>query len=303
MFTSIKQICESVKDSVNPKVLAVVCAENETVLQAVKKAKDNGVIIPLLFGNRKGISDLLKKTLIDPTGYNIIDCSTPEEAALLAIKKVREEYAHIILKGDIHTSILMRAVLNKNTGIKENKCLTNICILEIPKYRKLLTIADGAILIQPTLEEKADMIRNITEKMHHMGYREIKVALLAASEEVSEKQIETKDAAILTEMYKNNEFPEYVVVDGPLSFDLSVDMHSVKNKGYKSNVAGDADLLIAHNIVVANSIVKALRIFAGAESSSLVIGAKVPLILTSRGASIESKYMSILVAAAAARKE
>lgn len=302
MFTSIYQICNSVKQSDNPKVLAVVCAENETVLHAVKKAKDDGVIIPLLIGNKFVISNLLEKMGVDSSEYNIINSSIPEEAAFLANKKVREESAQIILKGDIHTSTLMRSVLDKNTGIKESKCLTNMCILEIPKYKKLLTVADGAILIQPTLDEKADMIRSITKKMHNMGYKEIKVALLAASEEVSEKQIETKEAAILTKMYKNNEFPEYVVVDGPLSFDLSVDMNSVINKGFKSKVAGDADLIIAHNIVVANSIVKALRIFAGAVSASLVIGAKAPLILTSRGASIESKYLSILVAAAAVGK-
>ena len=302
MFKSINQICDSVKHSSNSIVMAVVCSENETILQAVKMAKDDGVIIPMLFGKKNKIHNLLMEMDINIGEYHIIDCSTPEEAAILAVKAAREESAHIILKGNIHTSTLMKAVLDSDTGIKESKCLTNICILEIPKYRKLLTIADGAILIQPTIEEKADMITSITKKMHHMGYKEVKVALLAASEEVSEKQPETIEAAILTEMYRNNEFPKYAIVDGPLSFDLSVDMNSVKNKGYIGSIAGDADLIIAHNIVVANSIVKAIRIFAGAESASLVLGAKAPIILTSRGASIKSKYLSILVAAATVGK-
>ena len=303
MFTSLDSLFDRIKNNPDPPVLAVVCAENDVVARAVSMAKLEGVVSPLLFGDPDAMRRTLDSIGENADNYNMIACSSPLDAAGKAISAVKVGQAHLLLKGDIHTSDLMRAVLNRSTGIRASKCLFNLAILEIPRYHKLMAISDGAVLLQPSLEQKAEMILRSAEAMVNMGYEEVRTALLAASEEVSEKQPETLEAAELKRQYLSGQFPSYIKLDGPMAFDLAVDEKAVKAKHFESEVAGNADLVIAHNIVVANAVTKALRIFAGAESAGIVLGASVPIVVTSRGASARSKHLSILFAAAAAGKE
>jgi len=297
MLTSLDEICA--RNISNKKTLAVVCASNRTALEAVSAAKNDGAVMPVLYGEAEKITAALREIGEDPADYCIEASRSQQEAAERAVASVRRGEAQILLKGDIHTSLLMRAVLDKSNGIREAACMMNMGLIEVPGYHKLLTISDGAILLRPTMQQKADMIRCISERLHVMGSEKVKVAILAASDEVSDKQPETLDAVELKAMYEAHMFADYVVVDGPLAFDLCVDARSAKAKGYHSEVAGDADLIICHDIVVANAVVKAMRIFAGAKSASMVLGARAPIILTSRGASSAEKYMAIMVAAAA----
>jgi len=176
--------------------------------------------------------------------------------------------------------------------------MSSLCILEIPKYHKLLAITDGAIVIQPDLNQKKLMIENTVRTLRAMGYERPKVAALTATESVSPRIQDTLDAAMLKEMNQRGEIPD-CVVEGPISLDLALDREACRTKGFKSEVGGDADLVLAPNITAANALIKSLRLMGGAESANLVLGSKVPIVLTSRGASVKTKYSSLLVTAAA----
>lgn len=277
--------------------LAVVSAEEENVLIAVDDAFKNGIITPILIGEVMKINEYANKLCIDISKYQIIPANSFEESAQIAVKLVREGYADFIIKGLLDTSILLKQVLNKEYGLTIGKQLSHVMIFEIPNYKKLIFLTDGGMVTYPDLKEKKDLILNAVEVTKALGYKETKIACLAAKEKVNSKMIATVEANQLKEMYLNGEFEDGVIVEGPISLDLAISKESAIIKKYESPVAGDADVLLVPNIEMGNGIGKSITLFANGVNAGVIMGATSPIVLVSRSDSYESKYYSILLGA------
>lgn len=297
-FKSLEEIASRIKGANRKRTVAVAAASDEHVIDALIQAKTEGTVEPILVGDEPVIRDLLQKNGADDTAYTIINEPDPAQAAYVAVQLIREKKADFLMKGKLNTSTMLKAVLNKQTGLPNSGLLSYICMLEIPKYHKLLSISDSAIILEPTFEQKIKIINNSVTTLRKMGYDKPKVAVLSPAENINPKLPYTAEAAELKRMNQDGEIPN-CIVEGPISVDLSLNEEAVAIKGYESEVAADADLLIVPDIMTGNMAAKILRQFAGAESIGLVVGSDVPIVLTSRGATVRSKYLSLLVAASA----
>jgi len=277
--------------------LAVVSAEEENVLIAVDDAFNNGLIEPILIGDVDKISAYASKLLIDISKYQIVEASSFEESAKIAVVMVNEGKADFLIKGLLDTSILLKQVLNKEYGLVSGKQLSHVMIYETPNYNKLIFLTDGGMVTYPDLNQKKDLILNAVEVAKALGYDEIKVACLAAKEKVNPKMPSTVDAGQLKQMYLNNEFEKGVIVEGPISLDLAVSKESAAIKKYDSPVAGDADVFLVPNIEMGNGIGKSISLFGNGLNAGVIMGATSPIVLVSRSDSYESKYYSILLGA------
>lgn len=277
--------------------LAVVAAEEENVLIAVDDAFKNGIIVPILIGDVIKINEYAKKLCIDISNYQIIASNSFEESAQIAVKMVSEGSADFLIKGILDTSILLKQVLNKEYGLTTGKQLSHVMIYEVPSYKKLLFLTDGGMVTYPDLQVKKDLILNSVEVTKALGYKETKVACLAAKEKVNPKMSATVDAKQLKDMYLNGEFEDGVIVEGPISLDLAISKESAIIKNYESPVAGDCDVLLVPNIEMGNGIGKSLTLFANGINAGVIMGAASPIVLVSRSDSYEAKYYSILLGA------
>lgn len=229
---------------------------------------------------------------------DIIPAETDEEAAKLAVSLVREGKADFLQKGLMQTSTILKAVVNKETGIGLGRPMSHTALLEIPGYHKLLGVADGGMIPAPDLEAKRAILHNAVELFRRLGYDRPMVSAVCAAETVSPKIIETVDAAALKEAAQAGDFgPCYV--EGPISLDLALDKSSAEIKGYESPVCGETDILLVPTMAAGNMTVKSLLTFAGARMVGVVTGAKCPIALNSRSASFEEKYNSLLACALA----
>ena len=229
---------------------------------------------------------------------DIIPAETDEEAARLAVQLVREGKADFLQKGLMQTSTILKAVVNKETGIGLGRPMSHTALLEIPGYHKLLGVADGGMIPAPDLEAKKAILHNAVELFRRRGYDRPMVSAVCAAETVSPKIIETVDAAALKEAAQAGDFgPCYV--EGPISLDLALDKSSAEIKGYESPVCGETDILLVPTMAAGNMTVKSLLTFAGARMVGVVTGAKCPIALNSRSASFEEKYNSLLACALA----
>jgi phosphate butyryltransferase len=215
----------------------------------------------------------------------------------MAVKLIRENKAEILMKGLVQTSTLLKAVLDKENGLRKGNLLSHFALMESPFYHKLLAIADGGVNISPTFEEKVTILENSVEAFHKLGYECPKVAVIGAVETVNPKMETTIHAAMLTQMNKRKQI-KGCLVDGPFALDNAVSKEAAKHKGIVSDVAGDADLVLVPNIDAGNILYKALGFLGNATAAAVIMGAKVPIILTSRADSDRSKLMSIALAAA-----
>jgi len=277
--------------------LAVVAAEEENVLIAVDDAFKNGIIVPILIGDVIKINEYAKKLCIDISNYQIIETNSFEESAQIAVKMVNEGSADFLIKGILDTSILLKQVLNKEYGLTTGKQLSHVMIFEVPSYKKLLFLTDGGMVTYPDVNVKKDIILNSVEVTKALGYKETKVACLAAKEKVNPKMSATVDAKQLKDMYLNGEFEDGIIVEGPISLDLAISKESAIIKNYESPVAGDSDVLLVPNIEMGNGIGKSLTLFANGLNAGVIMGATSPIVLVSRSDSYESKYYSILLGA------
>ena len=218
-------------------------------------------------------------------------------SAILAVKYVKDGKADFIMKGILETSDIMRAILKKDSGLSTGRTMSMLTIAQIPKYHKLLFMSDAAIVNNPTLEQKRDIITNAVEVLHSLGYENPYVGIMAAVEHVNPKMPETMDAQALVEMWKAGTFGR-CVVEGPISMDVALNKQKADTKQYNGIIPGEVDLLIWPNVVTGNLVGKALAEFAGSKVITEVVGAKIPLVITSRGTSAENKYMTILASAA-----
>lgn len=278
------------------KKVSVSNAQDEPVLLAVKAAKEQGIADAILVGDETKIREIAATIDMDLSDYRIINEPETEAAALKAVELVHNGEADILLKGLLETKTFLKSVLNKEVGLRTGKMMSHVCVFEIEGIDRLLFFADVAFNTYPTLEEKANIIRNTVEVAHACGIECPKVAPLCAVENINPKMPPTVDADALTKMYENGEF-EGCEVYGPLSMDLAIDPEAAVHKGVKNPVAGHADVLLFPNIDAGNITYKVVVRTAKAKNGNVLVGTSAPVVLTSRSDDFETKLNSIALAA------
>lgn len=289
------------EQSPKTKTLVVACPHDEGSISSLCKAYSLGIINPILVGNREQIEEVAHNGGYDISNFKIIDANTLEEAAELTVEQVANGNAEMIMKGLIDTSILLKAVLKKEYGLRTGRQFSHIgCVFKEDSDRYYL-ITDAGMNISPTLEEKKQIIENSVELAHALGNKNPNVALLCAKEKPYEKMPATIDAAALQEMNQNGQITG-CVVSGPLQLDNAVSEAAAKQKGIKDPAAGKADVLIVPNIEVGNVLVKALKYLGDYTFAGVVMGSKVPIVMVSRADGEKEKLMSIALACALSEK-
>lgn len=273
--------------------LVVAAAHDEDVLSAICKAAEEKLITPILVGDKNEILRIAKEEQLEIDSYEIVDIPNLEEAAQYSVKLISDGKGDFLMKGLIDTAILLKAVLNKEYGLRTDRLLSHVMIYEVPKYHKLIFLTDGGMNIEPSFDEKVKITENVIDVCRAMGNPQVKVACIAAKEKVNEKMPTTVDARKLQEMSQSGHFGKDVIVEGPLALDLAVSKEAAEVKKFSSQIAGDADVLLVPTIEVGNGIGKTLTYLAGAESAGIIMGAKVPVVLVSRADSYEAKLNSI----------
>ncbi|WP_411681502.1 bifunctional enoyl-CoA hydratase/phosphate acetyltransferase [Clostridium thailandense] len=301
IFKNFKELIESVQNSGSKKRVAVVSAQDEHTLQAVFRARKDNIVDPILIGDKVKIKEVLENLKESLDEDSIINVEGDAAAAEKAVELIHTNKADFIMKGKIQTADLLRAVVNKEKGLRTGSVMSHVVIHEIPTYHKLLAVTDGGMMMYPNVDEKKQIIENAVNTLRAMGYEKPKVAVLAAVEKVNPKMPESVDAGMLKEMNQKGEI-ENCIVEGPISYDLTMSKESAEIKGFESPVTGDADILIVPNITAGNILGKSLVYSAGAKMAGFIVGAKVPIVLTSRGSSAEEKYLSLVLSAAAVKQ-
>ncbi len=298
IINNFDQLIKKVSKFERKRKVAVVVAEDAHTLEAVFKAKEEGIVDPILIGNKGKISEILGKKDYSFNDEFIIDVEDERAAAYKSVELVNMGEADFIMKGKIQTADLLKAVVDKEKGIRTDKLMSHFAILEVPTYHKLLVITDGGMVMYPDLEEKRKIIENAVDVMLSLGYKKPKIGVLAAVENVNPKMPETVDGAELKKMNQNGKIKN-CIIEGPISYDLSVNKESAEIKGFNSPVAGDVDILLTSNITVGNILAKSLIYSGNSKMAGFIVGAKAPVVLTSRGSSTEEKYLSLVLSAAA----
>ena len=293
-----RNIEEFVKETIEMKLgvrAGVVAAADPHIMEAVVAAKNDGIIKPVLLGDKAKIEEVIASFNEPLADYAIVDVADNETAVAKAIEMVKAGELDILVKGLIDTATLMRQMVKGETGIR--KGLVSVCgVFEFPKYHKLLGMTDMGINMFPNVEQKAKIIENAVGLLNKIGIENPKVAVLSSVEKVNPKQPDTLDAAELKEMNQKGEIAN-CIVEGPISLDLALQEESAKIKGYESLVAGDADVLIFPDIVVGNIAGKGMGMFGDAESMDVILGLEVPVVFGSRGGPARGKYNSMCLAA------
>ncbi|CAN7331768.1 phosphate butyryltransferase [Rossellomorea sp. LjRoot5] len=278
--------------------VAVAAAEDKEVLVAVSMAVEKKMTDFLLFGDKEEIISILEDVapqLISHSSIKIKHAFSPQKAAELAVKAVKENEASTLMKGNVPTAVILKAVLNKEWGLRTGKVLSHVAAFEVPGFERLTFITDAAMNISPDLQQKAQIIENAVGVARSIGVDMPKVAPIAAVEVVNPAMPATVDAASLTMMNQRGQIRN-CTVDGPLALDNAVSHHAAKHKGIESEVAGQADILLVPTIETGNALYKSLIYFAKAKVGAVIAGAKAPIVLTSRADSAESKLYSLALA-------
>jgi phosphate butyryltransferase len=296
VLRSFDELLEKVKGFTSPRRVVVAAAESEHALEAVLRAQKDGIVKPILVGHKAEILKILSKLGADVPDQDIYDVPDGEEAAQKAVALIREGKGDFLMKGKLETAQMLKPVVNKEAGLGTGRLMSNFVIFQAPRYHKLLVVTDGGMVTYPTLEQKKAIIESTVETLKALGYENPKIGVLAAVEKLNPKMPETVDAAALCQMNAEGAIKD-CIVDGPISLDLALDPKAVAIKGYKSPVAGDADALIVPNIHAGNALGKSIILLGGGRMANFIVGAKVPIVLTSRASSSEEKYLSLMVAA------
>ena len=299
VFTSFEQLVEKVKGFPEAKRMAVAAANDDHTIEAVLHARKEGIVDPILVGDKAVITQILADLGEEVAEENIYDVPDIVEAAEYAVKLVREGKADFLMKGKMDTSVILKAVVNKEHGLGQGRTMSHFTMFDVPTYHKILVPVDGGMVTYPTLEQKKDIINNTVETLIRMGYDCPKVGVLACVEKVNPKMPETVEGNELKEMNKRGEIAN-CIVEGPISYDCAVSKEIADFKGFESPCAGDCDVLVAPNIHAGNIMGKMLACTCNARMAGFIVGAKCPIVMTSRGSSAEEKYLSIVVSAAAA---
>jgi phosphate acetyltransferase len=280
-----------------PTAVAYPC--EETALAGAIDAGKQGLIVPILVGPAATIAEIARAKGIDLGGIEVVDVEGSRASAAKAVELVRQGKAELLMKGSLHSDELLAAVIAKETGLRTGRRLSHVFLMDVPTYHKVLIVTDAAINIAPTLEDKVDICQNAIDLARTFGIERPKVAILAAVETVNSKMPATLDAAALCKMAERGQI-KGGLLDGPLAFDNAISRDAAKMKGITSEVAGDPDILLAPDLEAGNMMAKQLSFLANADSAGLVLGARVPVILTSRADSLRSRVASCAVAVMAA---
>ncbi|QCJ43389.1 phosphate butyryltransferase [Bacillus sp. S3] len=284
--------------------VAVAAAEDVEVIEAVLDAAGRNLAQFILFGNKEKITSLIEMKKHEPFRHNnikIVESGSIATAAELAVRAVSNKEADVLMKGNVQTNILLKAVLNKEYGLRTGNVLSHAAFFEIPGYNRFIIVTDAAMNIAPDLMQKAQIIHNTVSLAKSVGIDNPKVAPIAAVEVVNPAMQATVDAAALTMMNKRGQIPG-CIVDGPLGLDNAVSALAAEHKGISSEVAGKADILLVPAIEVGNALYKSLIYFAKAKVGAVIAGAKAPIVLTSRADSAESKLYSLALALCCVKK-
>lgn len=298
MIRNFDELKEMLKKQPERRRVAVVVAQDEHTLQAVFAAAADGLVEPVLLGDEVKIREVLEEIGHKDADVTIIDIKDEVACAEKACEMAKNGQVDCIMKGKLETGTLMKVVVNKEKGIRVNPVMSLTAFMESPHYHKIFAITDPALLTYPTKEQKIGAIKNSIKAFKALGVEDIKVAILAATEKVNPKMPETVEA----DEIKKEGIPG-AIIEGPISYDLAFDAEAARIKGYESPVCGDADLLVAKDIVAANIAAKSITVLGGGRTGGTVLGALVPILLVSRAATADDKYMSIVISALIGKQE
>jgi phosphate acetyltransferase len=280
---------------VPPATTVVAHPCDETSLRGPVEAAEAGIIVPILVGPAAKISAVAREHRIDIARFEIVDASHSEAAAAKAVALIHESKGELLMKGSLHTDELMREVTSSKTGLRTARRISHVFIMDVPTYSETLFITDAAINIFPDLDAKRDIVQNAIDLFTQVGLGTPRVAILSAVETVTPKIPSTIDAAALCKMAERGQITGGVL-DGPLAFDNAVDLEAAKIKGIQSAVAGRAQILVVPDLEAGNMLAKNLTFLAKADAAGIVLGARVPIILTSRADSVRARMASCAVA-------
>jgi len=285
-----------------PTAVAHPC--DESSLTGALDAAKLGIIAPILVGPAARIKDVALSCKLDLASYEIVDAPHSHESAVASVKLVREGRAECLMKGSLHTDELMGAVVAREGGLRTNRRISHCFVMDVPSYAEVVIISDAAVNIAPTLEEKVDIVQNAIDLMHALGRDEVRVAILSAMETVNPKVPSTVEAAALCKMADRGQITG-AILDGPLALDNAINLQASAIKRIQSPVAGRANVLIVPDLEAGNMLAKSLTFLADADAAGIVLGARVPIILTSRADAVKTRLASCAVAAlvAKARRE
>jgi len=283
-----------------PTPTAVAHPCDESSLKGAVDAAHLGLIAPILVGPRARIEAVAAKHGIDIAGLTVVDAQHSEESAQKAVALVREGKAEALMKGSLHTDELMGAVVKRDTGLRTARRVSHCFVMDVPSYADTLIVTDAAVNIAPTMEDKVDIVQNAIDLAHAIGFPEVRVAILSAMETVNPKVPSTMEAAALCKMADRGQITG-AIVDGPLALDNAINLESVAIKKIDSPVAGRANVLVVPDLEAGNMLAKSLSFLAGADAAGVVLGARVPIILTSRADSVMTRLASCAVAVLVAK--
>jgi phosphotransacetylase len=282
--------------ALEPVATAIAHPCDESSLRGASEAAEAGLIAPILVGPEAKIRSVAEQCAIDLTRYRLVDVPHSHAAAEQAVALVRAGEAQALMKGSLHTDELMAEVVRKDTGLRTERRISHAFIMDVPTYPKPLVVTDAAINIFPDLETKIDIVQNAIDMAHAFGRDMPKVAILSAVETVTPKIPSTIDAAALCKMAERGQITG-ALLDGPLAFDNAISKEAAAIKGIRSEVAGDADILLVPDLEAGNILAKQLSFLANADAAGIVLGARVPIILTSRADSVRARMASCAIAA------
>ncbi|MDR2420638.1 MAG: phosphate butyryltransferase Ptb [Oscillospiraceae bacterium] len=302
-MTGIEDLAARAKEKPRRPVLAVVCPYDAHTLKAAARASREGIAEVALYGGADIINAALASLGVPGGGFDIVDLPSPAEALAAAVGSARRGGAGIIMKGLVGTSDFLRAVLSRGDGLRQEGgggLLSAFGLFETPRYHKLFAVSDFAMNVAPDLPEKRAILENAAGFLRALGVDTPKIAVLSEAERVNPKSQASVDALELKRVNETGGIAD-CVVEGPIAFDLAMSREAAEIKGYASPVAGEADLLVVPDVVTGNALVKSLTIFGGARTAGVLLGARVPVVLTSRSAETDDKYYSIALAALGAK--
>ena len=283
-----------------PTPTAVAHPCDESSLRGAVDAAKMGLIAPILVGPRARIEAVAKQCGLDIAGLPIVDTEHSVASAEKAVALVREGKAEALMKGSLHTDELMGAVVRRETGLRTARRVSHCFVMDVPSYAETLIVTDAAVNIAPTLADKVDIIQNAIDLAHALQFKEVRVAILSAMETVNPSVPSTIEAAALCKMADRRQITG-AILDGPLALDNAISLESVKIKKIDSPVAGRANVLVVPDLEAGNMLAKSLSFLAGADAAGIVLGARVPIILTSRADSVMTRLASCAVAVLVAK--
>lgn len=296
MIQKLEQLEMLIMDKPKGRIV-IVAAHDDNVLASIKEVYEKGYVEPILIGDKEKIYNIAEDVGLDISKMTIIKELDDTQAAKIAVNMINNKEADILMKGYLHTAELLKVVLDKENGLRTKNVISHVSVFEVETYGKLLMVTDAGINIKPDLKQKAEIIQNAVNVAIKIGIDKPKVAVLSAIEMVNSSMQSTIDAAALSKMAQRGQIVN-CFVDGPLGMDNAINLEAAKHKKIESEVAGDADILMAPDIDSANILVKAITFLYNSKTCSVLTGTKVPIVVTSRADNSSAKYYSIILSLA-----